>query len=476
MSMILLAASACALVPSPAHLTRRAAAGSAARAWLASANDSDDPAVDKAFSADLYAALRARSEPAGVEGEATACLDAEAPADEDDEALADENDDEEAPLDLHSIVEYVRAAGGSAPKIALQLFDGQRGVVATEDVASGELLCEVPYELCFSDDELGMPIKLDPSVRLASAILREKLASPDQQSERIAHLDSIQGAVPVLLHRMAADSIVRKRLPPSLGALVAGLEGRDNDLATALTSTIAQAITGFVPGSTPEALLRWVMDVATTRAYTLARAAAPGVELSIGADESLSALVQRGEAKLTRVVAPLLDNFNHDHGAATQVKIHCAPDGSPLSLRVVAGTPAAAGEQIFLSYGPKSSEALLANYGFVPEGRNPHDRVTLTGALGEVAMAQLAATGVDSRVEAELRGWEKSRFYVYDEGDCALVDRTLVDVNRAAFGGDDRTVALALARRARAELAGFRSAGRGGHHGRLADRGDRGRP
>ena len=51
-------------------------------------------------------------------------------------------------------------------------------------------------------------------------------------------------------------------------------------------------ITGFVPGSTPDELLRWVMDVATTRAYTLAQAAEPGAELSIGADESLSALVQ----------------------------------------------------------------------------------------------------------------------------------------------------------------------------------------
>ena len=78
---------------------------------------------------------------------------------------------------------------------------------------------------------------------------------------------------------------------------------------------------------------------------------------------------------------------------------------------------------------------------------------------------------------AELRQWERSAFRVYDEGDCALVDRMLIDVNRAAYGGGggtsgggtagggtagdgvagggDRAVAAALARRARAELSGF---------------------
>ena len=50
---------------------------------------------------------------------------------------------------------------------------------------------------------------------------------------------------------------------------------------------------------------------------------------------------------------------------------------------------------------------------------------------------------------------QQSRFRVYDEGDCALVDRTLLDVNRVAYGGDDRAVALALARRARGALASF---------------------
>ena len=141
-----LVASASALVLSPAHLTRRSILR--ARPLRACEGESNDlSAEDDTFSADLYAALRARSESAN---------------------LPDDGISDEPPVDLHSIVEYVRAAGGSAPKIALQLFDGQRGVVATEDVASGELLCEVPYELVFADDELGMPLKLDPSVRLAA--------------------------------------------------------------------------------------------------------------------------------------------------------------------------------------------------------------------------------------------------------------------------------------------------------------------
>ena len=149
-----LVASASALVLSPAHLTRRSILR--ARPLRACEGESNDlSAEDDTFSADLYAALRARSESANVPDDE--------PANVPDDGISDE-----PPVDLHSIVEYVRAAGGSAPKIALQLFDGQRGVVATEDVASGELLCEVPYELVFADDELGMPLKLDPSVRLAA--------------------------------------------------------------------------------------------------------------------------------------------------------------------------------------------------------------------------------------------------------------------------------------------------------------------
>ena len=358
-----LAASSSALLPSPAHLTSRSSLRARPLRACSDSSNFDAPGrnfdapVDEAFSAELYAALRTKSEP----------------VDEPDNRV-----DDETPVDLQSIIEHVRAAGGSAPKIALQLFDGQRGVVATEDVASGELLCEVPYELVFADDELGMPLKFDPSVRLAAALLRERL-SPS--AERAAHLDAVEGAVPVLLHRLAADSIVRKRMPPSLRALVVGLEERDRGLATALASTIAQTITGFVPGVTSDAELAWCMDVATTRAYTLALAVEPGADVSVsvdfGAGESLSELVARGDAKLTQVVAPLLDMFNHRHGASTRVELRCDPaDGRPLALRVLAGAAHAAGEQVCLSYGPKSSEALLASYGFVPEGRNPHNRIS----------------------------------------------------------------------------------------------------
>ena len=59
--------------------------------------------------------------------------------------------------------------------------------------------------------------------------------------------------------------------------------------------------------------------------------------------------------------------------------------------------------------GPKSSARLLASYGFVPRERNPHDFVTLHGALSSRQMEALSARATPPLV-AELGHWQSSDF------------------------------------------------------------------
>ena len=409
------------------------------------------------------------------------------------------------PLGTPLLQQLVASEGVLAPKLTLADFDGLRGVAATEPIDAGELILSVPLDLAFTDTELGLPTSIDSSARLAAALCVEVALPP---SRRAAHIRAMPAA-PVASLAGRLPPAVRLHMPADLRLMAEAYDERDEATVSALlpatrrrkkgkprdermellqqvlgtepskdgprragkgkskrrggkASSGARGFSVATPSDPPEAAtgeptqrsLRWALDMVASRSYGLVTAGASDADPIPGA--SLAQMVAAGEVELVQVVCPILDMFNHAAGARTRVALQRSPSGS--CVEVFAGDSILAGEQLFLSYGPKSTNRLLASYGFVPSGRNPHTFVSLSGALSDEQFTAFATAG-DPRIAAELSRWQDAEFRVYDSGPHGSVDSTLVVVGRIAVRTDatdahskDVAVANDLAARARAEL------------------------
>ncbi|CAE8609170.1 unnamed protein product [Polarella glacialis] len=94
-------------------------------------------------------------------------------------------------------------------------------------------------------------------------------------------------------------------------------------------------------------------------------------------------------------LVPFADAFNH----ATTGKNHCrlegcVADGLAFVMRAI--RPAAAGDEVFNTYGPLPSARLLGSFGFVGQGWNPHDFLALLSG----AQRCLEASKVAGRQQA----------------------------------------------------------------------------
>lgn len=84
---------------------------------------------------------------------------------------------------------------------------------------------------------------------------------------------------------------------------------------------------------------------------------------------------------------PVLDLANHDESNPAARAVADGPRGP---VRLVAARDLAPGDQVTISYGPLSNDALLLDYGFVVE-HNPHDSLELRFDPGLIWLAQRAA-------------------------------------------------------------------------------------
>ena len=76
------------------------------------------------------------------------------------------------------------------------------------------------------------------------------------------------------------------------------------------------------------------------------------------------------------VIAPVIDMFNHTSTVQSDVRYEFFYDAFVLAVTNRGFAP---GEQVFISYGPRSNDELLLTYGFVEE-HNPHDKYTVVDA------------------------------------------------------------------------------------------------
>ncbi|GIL73801.1 hypothetical protein Vretifemale_3914 [Volvox reticuliferus] len=76
-------------------------------------------------------------------------------------------------------------------------------------------------------------------------------------------------------------------------------------------------------------------------------------------------------------ISPFIDMFNHD----SRAKSECVFNPGRNEFRVAAGEPLQRAQQVLISYGNQSNDALLQRYGFVQLDGNLHDRYVVQDML-----------------------------------------------------------------------------------------------
>lgn len=250
---------------------------------------------------------------------------------------------------------------------------GTRGLWAARAVSKGEVLVRVPLSaaLCAR----GKEAEAELAVKLAARVTDESTQWPMYAGRVLpseGEIDSMEGwGVSAIQWQLGGA--------PELCTLPMGrCYERDDTLAA------ARAKAG---GEHSDERLRWALDCVRSRAFTA---------------------VDPSDGERVRVMAPLADLFNHEHALG----VGSDDDGAPApAWRLVEGEDAfevaawrdfAAGEEVTLPYasGACTSLELLTSYGFVPQGRNPHERVMLFSSAWD---AVLASAPRDSLADERLR-------------------------------------------------------------------------
>eukprot|EP00887_Chlorella_sp_A99_P006062 scaffold22.g6062.t1 len=276
--------------------------------------------------------------------------------------------------------------GLPAQKLAVASLPGRgRALVAAQPIRAGEALLRVPPHLLLTPAAAAA----GPGAAAAAAAAAGG-ALPDWTllALWLAEARAAGGA-----HAWAPYLAALPEDPGSVlswsDAQVAGLHGshlhtlaagiraaaaatRREARAALAAAAAAAAAGGSAPPPPPpsDEQLDWALGILLTRLVRLgAGAAAPG-----GGGGSNEHGRSSGAALEVEALVPLADFANHDCAAACHLAWDAAAGG--VVLRPDRGY--AAGEEVVISYGERTSGELLLSYGFVPPpGANPHDACLL---------------------------------------------------------------------------------------------------
>lgn len=304
---------------------------------------------------------------------------------------------------LNSLCDWITASGGSVSAVRVAEVDGMRGVVlaSTPSQLSMELF-RVPSALAMSDvaeEMLETPVGaaigrtglalLQPDARLALRLLHEaSRGSCSPWADYIAILPRHVGCARHLsddcLLACGSDFVVQQAL-------------RARKYAGSVRSSLVRLVGEEASGralmrSTDEERLGWALDMVHSRSFS----------------------VDIGTRGVVRLMVPFLDLLNSNPAAPTCSFTYDDTDVPP-SFAVDLLAPAverplpAVGTEVFLDYGPQTSEELLLMYGFVPPVPTPSDSVTLLGAYApeDLVAAIAAAEEAEGSVAAALLQQEK---------------------------------------------------------------------
>ena len=247
-------------------------------------------------------------------------------------------------------------------KVGVADFGGLRGVMALQDIAAGEEIVGIPASFAVDlGAENSDPL---PAAQRLLAVMHSEMApacdDDDGDDDNAPQLPSSPRAVywstlppPDSPDLCTPDFFSEKELqmlqwPP----LVLQVRQRSARIRAALGAAAPSGAMGVeslsaAGGSMRE--LRWAVWAVLSRVLTVA---GPANAATLGG----------GAASGRKLLIPFLDMFNHRGG--TKHYLTGRTDGM---LRVVAGAPVKAGDQIFIQYGvpeSTSNEEFVGHYGF----------------------------------------------------------------------------------------------------------------
>ncbi|KAF8070869.1 SDG40 [Scenedesmus sp. PABB004] len=319
----------------------------------------------------------------------------------------------------------VEGVGRDDSRVALYEEDasGERGVVAVEHLAPGDVLARVPLRLAITDAMDAQQRRQLPGEgelwqdRLVAALLQQVAAGA--ASPWAPYVRALPRAVPSALESFSPAEAAALQLPGAVAALAAHAARLEASWRACPPDAI---------GGADLATFRWAHSVVMSRTFGNAgRGGGVGVRLlcplidmlNHAGDETPSGLL--GDEPLPR------DNVRWDVVAPER----SASGGWEM---VLSATRAVAPEEpLLLSYFEGASEEFLLHYGFVPPA-NPHDTLALADSV-RAGLEHLWAEAIDAGGDASaLAGRYRAAL---DAGLAALQE----EVAAAAAGSSDDAAA-----------------------------------
>ena len=237
--------------------------------------------------------------------------------------------------------------GANLERVAVAEFDGLRGVMALKDLAPGDEIVAIP-----GPSAINLGSQSDDPVRAALALLaaQERDAAAGERQAYWQLLPPPDAADLCTPDFFSEKELQMLQWPP----LVTEVRGRSAAMRKALGDTAPSGDTsiemlGIAGGRMRQ--LRWATFLVLSRVLTVQGPA--------------------GSSSLNKLLIPFIDMFNHR--ASCKHYLTGRTDGM---LRVVAGEPVKAGEQVHIVYGTDATTnaEMLGHYGFVDAGAAAADQ------------------------------------------------------------------------------------------------------
>lgn len=302
--------------------------------------------------------------------------------------------------------------------LAVQEFDGERGVAAAADVPAGASVLAVPASLAIQTNTLSRPpFWCDESVwraskwdaRLAMLLLREESNFNSNLQPWLKQLPESL-ATPVLNNPMLKglkrleytpllDAVASQRAEWDAGCARAPFNPTPEKWDWAMSIVRSRAFSGpYTGGTFIGALAQLFLASTACLGYAVVRGGAGAADQAFDAFLFAFVFIVSNEfvfgpriSKSKRyVLCPWIDFFNHDGAlSGSDVAYEYFRDRFAARIDETAG-PVPAGQQLMISYGDRSNDVLLQYYGFVQQG-NPHEVYALSAE--ELILGLDAAAG-----------------------------------------------------------------------------------
>ncbi|GAQ86407.1 hypothetical protein KFL_002870110 [Klebsormidium nitens] len=261
--------------------------------------------------------------------------------------------------DLRGLEQWLQKAGLPPQKVVIEeVGEGQgRGLVAVQGLRKGDTVLTVPSSFLFTADKAYETPDLGPLLHAANVpdwpalaifLLYEKSKGPSSDwAAYIAALPRQTGCVLEWPEGQVANFLAGSPLQAKARLCVRDVEESFRDLSEVLFSQHPKV---FPPKVFTPNNFKWAFSILFSRLVRLP---------SLGDAVSL---------------APFADMANHSVDATTFFEF----DARAGAVVLKADRNYEKGQQVFVSYGPRSSGDLLLSYGFVPKlDTNPHESVDL---------------------------------------------------------------------------------------------------